>query len=96
MFGDAQIWVYWVKDFAPLTTLYNSEQVLTVAPSLPARSLKELIALAKAKPDELNYATVGSGGTTHIVSELLNMMAEVPTFAEAGLPGFEGTIWFCV
>ncbi len=65
------------KDFAPLTTLYNSEQVLTVAPSLPARNLKELIALAKSRPGELNYATVGGGGTTHIASELLNMMAGI-------------------
>ena len=58
---------------------YNSEQVLTVAPSLPAGNLKELIALAKSEPGELNYATVGSGGTTHIASELLNLMAGINT-----------------
>jgi tripartite-type tricarboxylate transporter receptor subunit TctC len=66
-------------DFAPLTTLYNSEQVLTITPSLPVNNLKELIAYAKARPGELNYATVGSGGSTHLASELLNMMAGIDT-----------------
>jgi tripartite-type tricarboxylate transporter receptor subunit TctC len=66
-------------DFAPLTTLYNSEQVLTITPSLPVNNLKELIAYAKARPGQLNYATVGSGGSTHLASELLNMMAGIDT-----------------
>jgi len=142
------------KDFTPVTTLYNSEQVLTLSPKVPATTLKEFIAYAKARPGELNYATISSGGSTHLAAELLNMMAgiktqqvnykgagpaltdqvggqvqiaftapaaainfiksgqlralaitgdkrtpalaQVPTFAEAGLPGFEATIWFGV
>ncbi len=142
------------KDFAPVTTLYNSEQVLTLSPKVPANTLKEMIAFAKAHPGELNYATVSSGGSTHLAAEMLNMQAgiktqqvnykgagpaltdqmgghvqlsftapaaainyiksgqlkalgisgnkrtpalpDVPTFAEAGLPGMDVTIWFGV
>ena len=68
-----------VKDFAPVSTLTSSETVLVLHPSVPANNLQELIALAKSKPGQLNYATTGSGTVTHVEGELFNMMAGVKT-----------------
>lgn len=143
-----------LRDFAPVTVLAAVPNVLVVHPSLPARSVKELIALAKAKPDALNYASTGAGQSTHLAMELFKTMAgvkithvpykgsapavtdllgghvslmfdnmpsaaphvkagklrplavstlkrspllpEIPTVAEAGLPGFEVSVWFAV
>src|SRR5258706_10312427 len=50
-----------VKDFAPVSLVANAPEVVVVHPSVPANSIKELIALAKAKPDTLNYASAGTG-----------------------------------
>lgn len=140
-----------VADFAPVTTLVSTEQLMVVTPSLPANNLKELIALAKAKPGQLNFASSGSGTTNHLAAELFCILAgirmqhiphkgagpatadlvgghvqmfmnnplpltpfvkagkmraiaisgnsrlrslpDVPTFAEAGLPGYEMRSW---
>ena len=62
-----------VKDFAPIALLISSPYILTVHPSVPARSVKELIALAKARPGQLNYAS--SGSTSHLAVEYLSTMA---------------------
>ncbi len=62
------------KDFIPLTLLAVSQNVLVVHPSLPVRSLKELVAAAKAKPDEINYASGGTGQSSHLSMELLEHM----------------------
>src|SRR5262245_14979358 len=51
-----------LRDFAPITVLTTQPNILVVHPSLPVKSVKELIALAKARPGELNYASGGSGG----------------------------------
>lgn len=141
-----------VKDFAPIILIASTPYVLTVHPSLPVKSVKELIALAKKLPGELNYGSAGNGSTHHLSGELLKTMAginmvhvpykgttpaltgllsgevsvmfftvvgiqphaksgkaralavttpkraslmpELPTMAEAGLPGFEVTSWF--
>lgn len=141
-----------IKDFAPVASIASSELVLLLNPSVPANNLQELIALAKSKPGQLNYGSAGSGGTSHLASEMLNMMAgiktqhipykgasqaltdlvggqvqlyfsppvaaiahiksgkikaiaisgekrmstlpQVPTFTQAGLPGFDATLWF--
>lgn len=141
-----------VKDFAPITLLTGLPQILAVHPSLGVSSVKELVALAKSKPGELTYASVGHGTVPHLSTELLalrtgiklvhvpyqgsppaltdllaarvSMMLgqavtimpyvesgkliglasgsatrpqiapNIPTFAEAGLPGFETSIWF--
>jgi tripartite-type tricarboxylate transporter receptor subunit TctC len=66
-----------VKDFIPISLLATSPSVLVIHPSLPVKSVKELIALAKSKPGKLNYATGGTGSTTHIAGELFKAMAGV-------------------
>ena len=63
-----------IKDFAPLTTVSTYMLFLVCHPSLPVRSVKELIALAKARPGQLNYSSAGTGTTTHISGELLSYM----------------------
>jgi tripartite-type tricarboxylate transporter receptor subunit TctC len=139
------------RDFTPVGRVVIVPQILVLNPMVPANSLKELIALAKAKPGQLNYASVGIGSPNHLGMELLKSMAgidivhipykgggpavtdllgghvqlmfngmasvmllvrsgklkaiaigsakrspaapDVPTVAEAGLPGFEYTTW---
>ena len=142
-----------VRDFAPVTQAVAMHMFLTVHPSLPVKSVKELIALAKARPGALNYASGGSGSTPHMAMELFksytkidvvhvpykgtqsviglmrgeaallfenlisvgahvqsgklrvlavgaskrsNALPEVPTVAEAGVPGYEMSAWFGV
>jgi len=140
-----------MRDFVPVAALNYSELVLVVHPSVPAKNLEELIALAKAKPGGLNYASAGTGTPYHMAAELFKKMTgtdivhvphkaagdarnavigghiemmfdaittmapnvlagqvralgttattrsrvlpDVPTIAEAGVPGFEATIW---
>jgi tripartite-type tricarboxylate transporter receptor subunit TctC len=140
-----------LKDFAPVMQISASPSLLAVHPSLPARSVKELLALARARPGELNYGSAGPATNPHIAGELFNYlgklnivavhfkgggpaivaaisgevgivftnfaetaalakagrlralgvssakrnatMPEVPTIAEAGLPGYEFTTW---
>jgi tripartite-type tricarboxylate transporter receptor subunit TctC len=59
------------RDFAPISLLIASPHALAVHPSLPARNVKELVALARAKPGQLNYASTGSGSGGHLGMELL-------------------------
>ena len=140
-----------LNDFAPLMLISSSPSMLAVHPSLPVRSVKDLIALAKARPGELNYGSAGPATNPHIAGELFNLlgkvnlvaihfkgggpaliaamsgevgitftnfsetstfvkagrlralgisstkrnpvMPDVPTIAEAGLPGYEFTTW---
>ena len=141
-----------LRDFAPIVLIGYSPNVIVVHPSLPARSMKELIALAKSRPGQLNYASNGAGTLSHLTGELLKLQAginmvhvpykggapavidtvagqvsmsvaafptvsaqmragrlralavtskrrvqiaaELPTVAEAALPGFESTQWW--
>src|SRR5688572_19257748 len=66
-----------IKDFAPISLLSVAPNVLVVHPSLPANSVKELIALAKARPGHVNFAGSGSGSTPHLAAELFNTLANV-------------------
>jgi tripartite-type tricarboxylate transporter receptor subunit TctC len=144
-----------IRDFAPVTILATSPNVLLTNPAaVPARTVSELIAFAKARPGKLNYGSSGNGGTGHLAMEMLKSMTgisvvhvpyngggpamksllggevsvmfnnilasvpqikagrvgalgvtgrsrsaalpDVPTVAEAGVPGFEATAWFCI
>jgi tripartite-type tricarboxylate transporter receptor subunit TctC len=139
------------KDFVPVTLVANQPNLLAVHPSLPAKTVRDLIAVAKSRPGRLNYASSGNGSSHHLCGELLKLMSginivhvpykgtgpaitdavgghveviisgiaailpqirsgklralgvtsakrsailpDVPTIAEAGLPGYENTSW---
>jgi len=66
-----------VKDFQPVSLIAIADYILTVHPSLPARSVKELLALARAKPGVLNYASSGNISGPHLSGELLNLLGKV-------------------
>ena len=143
-----------VKDFAAVGSVGSQPFMLVTHPSVPANSVKELIALAKSKPNQLNYASTGTGGIGHLASELFKSMTgvrithvpykgtgpavmavlagevqlmfpnvsgslqqvrdgklkalavasarrsalapDLPTFAEAGVPGYEAGTWYGV
>lgn len=63
------------RDLAPVSLLASGPLVLVVTPSLPVRSVKELIALARARPGELNFGSPGSGALPHLSAELFNVLA---------------------
>jgi tripartite-type tricarboxylate transporter receptor subunit TctC len=62
-----------VNDMAPVIQTENGPYVITVHPSLPVKNVKDLVALAKARPTQINYASTGNGGITHLASELFAM-----------------------
>src|SRR3990172_1706840 len=66
-----------VRDFAPITTTTEAPLVLVVNPSLPVASVKELIALAKAKPGALNYASGNTGASNHLAGEMFKSLAGI-------------------
>ena len=86
LFYGAYVWlqpllqkVSWdpLTDLAPITLAMSSPNLLVVHPSLPVKSVKELIELARARPGELNYSAGGGGSTPHMAAELFNYMAKV-------------------
>ncbi len=66
-----------VRDFAPITLLASFPNILVLHPSVPATTLPQLIALARAKPGELTYASAGAGSTTHLAAEFFKSRAKV-------------------
>jgi tripartite-type tricarboxylate transporter receptor subunit TctC len=74
------------KDFAPIMLVANAPQILVAHPSLGVSSVKELIALAKARPDEIQYASSGVGTLSHLSGVLLNSAAGI-TLTQSPYPG---------
>jgi len=68
-----------VRDFTSISLLAVGTTVLVVHPSLPVKSVKDLVALARARPGQLNYGSGGSGTPAHLTGELFNLMAKVNT-----------------
>lgn len=66
-----------IKDFVPVIQFVSVPLMMASAPTLPVKSVKELVALAKSKPDQLNYASAGSGSSSHLAMELFKSMADV-------------------
>lgn len=77
-----------LKDFAPITMTANGAYALVVPPSLGVKSVKELIALAKAKPGQLNFGSAGTGSGTHFAAELFRDLAKIDAVhvAYKGIP----------
>ena len=76
-----------LRDFTPIANMINFPLMLVAHPSLPVKNVKELIALAQAKPGEITYSHPGIGNTGHIAGELLNAVGKVQT---TGIP-YKGT-----
>ena len=66
-----------VRDFAPVSLLAAAPVILIVHPSVPVKTVKEFVALAKAKPGQLNFASGGPGSSTHLGGELLKLVAKI-------------------
>ncbi len=66
-----------VRDFSPITLTMRAPNIVVVHPSVPVKSIRELIALAIARPGELNYASSSTGATNHVAAELFKAMAGV-------------------
>ena len=66
-----------IADFAPVTLLNTTPLAVVVNPSVPARNVRELIALARSRPGKLNFGSAGTGGSNHLAGELFNTMAGV-------------------
>ena len=92
-----------VKDFTPVSLLALVQNVLVANPKLPASSVKELIALARAKPGQIHYASTGSGTSGHLIMEMFKSMAGVDLVhvpykvigqAQADLVSGQVSLWF--
>ena len=84
-----------IGDFAPISLLSHIPMAISVHPSLPVRSVKELLALAKARPGELNYGSAGIGTNSHITGELFNLLGKagiVPVHFKGGGPALAAVV----
>ena len=84
-----------LNDFAPISLLSTVAMAVSVHPSLPVRSVKELIALAKSRPGELNYGSAGIGTNSHITGELFNLLGKtniVPIHYKGGGPALAAVV----
>jgi tripartite-type tricarboxylate transporter receptor subunit TctC len=66
-----------VRDFAPVTLIMDAPNFLVVHPSLPAKSVKELVAIARARPGQISYASSGTGTSTHLSGELFKALSRI-------------------
>ena len=76
-----------LKDFAPVTLMATLPSLLMVHPSLPVKNVKELVALAKAKPATLTYASTGNGTSPHMLMEMFKWMAGGINLVHVPYPG---------
>ena len=67
---------HWLRDFAPITEIASIPLILSVHPSIPVKSVKELVALAKAQPGQLNFGG-GTGAAAHMAMALFESMAKI-------------------
>jgi tripartite-type tricarboxylate transporter receptor subunit TctC len=84
-----------LRDFAPISLISNVPMAITVHPSLPVHSIRELIALARSRPGEIHYAGSGSGSNSHITGELFNLLAKtamVPIQYKGGGPALAAVV----
>jgi tripartite-type tricarboxylate transporter receptor subunit TctC len=84
-----------LKDFAPISLLSKVPMALSVNPSVPAHSVKELLALARTRPGEINYASAGIGTNSHITGELFNLLGKtalVPIHFKGGGPALAAVV----
>jgi tripartite-type tricarboxylate transporter receptor subunit TctC len=84
-----------INDFAPISLLDSVPGVLLSHPALPVNSVKDLIALARSKPNAITYATAGAATNPHIAGELLNNLAKIklfPVHYKGGGPGLISTL----
>jgi tripartite-type tricarboxylate transporter receptor subunit TctC len=84
-----------LQDFAPISLISSVPMAITVHPSLPVRSVRELIALARSRPGEINYAASGIGTNSHITGELFNLLAKtalVPIQYKGGGPALAAVV----
>ena len=65
------------RDLAPVAVMVNSPNLLVAHPSLPAKSIKELIAIARQRPGDINYASSGSASPSHLATEYLKLLAKI-------------------
>lgn len=66
-----------IRDFAPISLIATAPHLLAVHPSLPAKSVKDVVAIAKARPEELTFSSGSTGGSSHLSGELFNSMARI-------------------
>ena len=66
-----------LRDFAPITVIASIDNVMVVTPSLPVKSVRELIELARKRPGELNFTSSGAGSLTHLTGELMKLHANI-------------------
>ena len=66
-----------LRDFLPVTQVVRQALILVVSPAVPAKSVQELVALAKAKPGQLNFGTGGNGSASHLAGELFRILAGI-------------------
>ena len=84
-----------LNDFAPISLISIVPMAVTVHPSVPVRSIKELIALARSRPGELNYGSAGIGTNSHITGELFNLLGKtsiVPIHYKGGGPALAAVV----
>ena len=67
------------KDFSPISLVVTGAFVLVIHPSVPAKNVRELVAIARSRAGQLNYATSGIGSSAHLAAELFNSLAKVKT-----------------